>query len=121
MRRLMTVSSMRLAFAMLLAVFAWLGNVCEFSDENHTLVVPAAGDSTRPREAQHQAVDHTAWCDETVVPASFLAHVTPDVASLPPLVLTISLIVALSSRREGKAAAPLRRSPLFLLHAALLI
>ena len=117
-----TVSSTRLGFAVLLAFLALLGNVCEFSDDDHAFAAATAAESTHAPEARHQAADHTAWCDETAVVTSAGHVTTPAVALLlPSLALMPDLIVRGWAPTGGQAVGPLRRAPLFLLHAALLI
>lgn len=118
----LTGSPLRLGSMVLLVLLVLLGNVCEFSDEDHGLAAATAGESAHAPEARHQAVDHTAWCDETAVVTSAAHVTTPAVALLvSSLALVPHSIVAGWSPTGGEAVGPLRRGPLFLLHASFLI
>ena len=111
----------RPAVAGLLALFALLGTMCEFADEEHAVAAAAPEEPNHGPAAPHQIAGHLAWCDELVIPASTSAQGAPSAVVLPVLAWAAPSIVGPSSRWEGKAAVPVPRPPLFVLHAALLI
>jgi len=105
----------------LLAILLVFGGVCQFSGDAHAAALMSEHEGDQSGGLDHHGSAHLISCDEALIPASSEYPVGYDVAAPA---LSLEALVGLLQDRvadAGRSALPHRGTPLFLLHAALLI